>query len=113
VLPADFTTGTAAWKILYAPQGVSTNPTYWELYHEPVAVTGSLTGAADTSMTGTTSPSGTIDTLTSFTAGTNVTGLSAGGFARLSLQRNADNAGDTNTDDMAFLGLLLEYTADS
>lgn len=112
IVPQDFTSGSATWRILYASAGVSTNPVYFELSYKVVAVSGTLTAAADTTMSGTNSPTGTVDQLSSFAIGTTITSLAAGSFVRLSLQRDSANGGDTNTDDVDFLGLQFDYTAD-
>ena len=112
VLPQDFTTGTASWGILYASAGVSTNQVHFDLSYKAVAPNGTLTAAADTTMSGNTSPTGTVDQLSAFAIGSTVTALSAGAFVRLTLQRDAGHASDTNTDDVDFIGLQLDYTAD-
>lgn len=112
IVPQDFTSGTASWKIIYASAGTGTNPVHFDLAYKVVAILGSLTAAADVTMSGNDSPTGTADLLNSFAIGSTVTSLAAGSFVRLALQRDSGHASDTNTDDVDFLGLQLDYTAD-
>jgi hypothetical protein len=63
-------------------------------------------------MGGDATPSAVTSSLDIFTVGTTITGIQAGDYLKLSLQRDPGNGGDTNASDMDFVGLQFDYTAD-
>jgi hypothetical protein len=113
VLPQDFvTSGAVEWKVIYTNGGTSNNGTHWDVYYEILSNGPAATGAADVTMSGDDPPGTTLDSVNVFAVGTTNTSLVAGSILRLTISRDAANAGDTNASDMYFIGLQLDYTAD-
>lgn len=113
VLPADFTTGSASWKLHFTnASGTSAANTRWVLYYRVVATGASLTGSPDQTLGLTTTAPNTTHQLKIQEISTTVSGLAAGDHVRLTIARLSTDAADTNTDDMNFVGLALSYTAD-
>jgi hypothetical protein len=114
VLPKDYvTSGAVTWKVLYTNSGVSANNVHWDLYYQIVGDAEDMTGANDVTMIGDDGPGTVADGLNIYSIGTTNTSLASNDVLRLSIQRDSGNAGDTNVSNMIFVGLQLDYTADS
>lgn len=113
VVPQDFTSGTGAWSIIYSTTGTDAGTMRFDLYYNVIETDALVDSSNDQTMSATTAGHGTANQLKKFAIGSTVTGLAAGDYVRLSLQRDPTHAGDTNAEDADFLGVQFNYTADS
>lgn len=114
-MPADYSSLSVV-RLLYSNAGTSTNPVIWNAYSKVLTdgtdAIGAYSGTSQINAT----PSGTTSLMKieSFpTSGSYfLTSVAANDYVRISVQRDATDANDTNTSAMQFHGISIEYTAD-
>jgi hypothetical protein len=109
-VPVDWTSGTVAFSFLFRVTGGSGNVVF-----DLVAKSVAANAAEDPTGTSEFVPGSTVVTCATglqkmtFTGGLTV---AAGEYIHVALDRNGPSGSDTDTHDMDFFGVLLEYTAD-
>lgn len=109
-VPSDWTSGTVAFSFLFRVASGSGNVVL-DLVAKSIAANASEDPTAANEFT----PSSlVVACATGLQKATFSGGLTvaAGEFIRFALDRNGPSGSDTDTHDMDFLGVLLEYTAD-
>lgn len=108
-VPNDYVSGGSI-TMYVATDGVDTNHYVLKGNYAVIAATGAV-DAAGTALTGATGiPPGTGNKLA--TPGMGSVTVTAGDFVRLTLYRDAGDAGDTCADNVIFFGAALIYTSD-
>lgn len=108
-LPADWVSDTVIFNIFYQGTGANTDNRRMNLDAAAITPgTDSIEKAADITEARTISHGNGICTKATFTV---ELAVDSGDIIRAAFSRVSNHADDTNTDDMAFLGMRLDYTA--
>lgn len=110
-VPSDYVSGVR-WNLVCGTDGTSTNN--FRIVFSHLAIPSGTTGTAAATVSTTALLAGfaSANRITYYDLGVAFTGLTAGSLVRLAIERTPGHASDTNPDNMHFLGLQLEYTAD-